>query len=831
MPRQCAAWRLTHPRRCFLILHLGLANAIGQAGWELDHRRNNESGGGSVTGTKKLDNKLRTLAEDLGENLRKTNKTFSKLGSNDGALKRVDVKRGLQKLSSETGNLFLSDREMKSFFSSLNRAAGGQGGNKSISMSDFRQFVRSGGSMLLEGSGGERYFSAQDGFTGADDVIDSDVQIALERCAEEFEDLGLSRKRKNKVRQWFEKNDHDGRGSVSSKAFSSFLKKSKLGGNLSKREKNCLVEGLSDGKGRVDYGTFIDAVVDQKSIGGGRGSSSAKVDAVLGKIQEAVNVFVKSSGGSYGMIFVRCDPSGSGLVTKDAFIGAFRGIGCFLSEDEVSCIGGRLKSRRDGMLDYNDLYQVLLQTTPRISAGYPMATPFNATLTSGATMTPWGGGGMTMMGSRQNGGISMQMSSPYRGDLGQTWPPPGGGVPSTPWSTPFNPNMTLGGSAAMGGGGAGGDYMLQDVALKLRNAMRQRVSQWGPSVSLHRQFEASDPDRRGYIGIKSFLSVLEQLGVQLVPVEVGIISRRFDRHGNDTIDYLDFCRFVSIDAREMEIVASKLAGKFAELRRRGVSATATFDVYDIGRTGFVTRRDFRECSRQLQLPITENQLEALMGRFAHQGDGDSVSWQEFITFVNASGVNLPLDEMEGPVLGDGYDGMDAWYEKVSSGGGEAADRAGGTPKRARGGLGDYRSMYRSLGAADRKGWNDDEDIDFAKTGANSSVLVDHSSTARGGSHMEDLRHSRELGREAVNYLDNHGVSTPKWIRSVLKVGRGKEGFDNNEEGDSDMEDDLNFGSRTASKKSARRSRRKARKGGSRSAARYNSDDDSDIDLW
>jgi len=68
--------------------------------------------------------------------------------------------------------------------------------------------------------------------------------------------------------------------------------------------------------------------------------------------------------------------------------------------------------------------------------------------------------------------------------------------------------------------------MLQDVALKLRNAMRQRVSQWGPSVSLHRQFEASDPDRKGFISLKNFLMVLEHLGVQLVPVEVGIINRR-----------------------------------------------------------------------------------------------------------------------------------------------------------------------------------------------------------------------------------------------------------------------------------------------------------------
>ncbi|GMI54922.1 hypothetical protein ScalyP_jg3574, partial [Parmales sp. scaly parma] len=211
---------------------------------------------------------------------------------------------------------------------------------------------------------------------------------------------------------------------------------------------------------------------------------------------------------------------------------------------------------------------------------------------------------------------------------------------------------SLGGSAALGGNGSRGDYLLQDVALKLRHAMRQRVSQWGPSVSVHRQFEAGDPDRRGYLGLRAFVDVLERLGVGLNPVEIGQVSRRFDRHGNDTVDYLDFCRFVSIDAREMELVASKLASKFGELRRRGVVASGTFEVYDLGRTGFVNRRDFREASRQLQLPVTENQLEALMGRFAHQGDGELVSWSEFVTdddglgFGSVRGKGKPYSRSE-----------------------------------------------------------------------------------------------------------------------------------------------------------------------------------------
>lgn len=212
-------------------------------------------------------------------------------------------------------------------------------------------------------------------------------------------------------------------------------------------------------------------------------------------------------------------------------------------------------------------------------------------------------------------------------------------------------------------------------------------------------------------------------------------------------------------------------------------------------------------------------------RFAHQGDSELVSWQEFITFVNASGVNLPNDIDERPVMGDGYDGMDVWkYEGDAKVG--HADRAGGSPKRGgRAGEDDYRDMYRSLRAHNR---DDDVDKGFsgAEFGRNTGLLIDHTSKSR--THTQDMERSREVGREAVNYLDNHGVTTPKWIRSVLKVGRGKEGFDNDDNDD----DDVDFGNKRISR-SPFRSKKKKKKSSSKKSgrkARYSggaSDSDSD----
>jgi len=400
----------------------GLAQAIGQASWERDH----SSKGGSVTGSIKLDKKVRTLAEDLKEVTKKMDKVLGKFSRDDGSMRRTDFKKGLDKLVRETEG-DLTDKETKMFFIALNRECGGDGGDRSINLGDFRHFVKSSGGMLLDRSGVYLGSKESDRFDD-DDVMDCDFQLAIDRCVEEFEDMDLSRKNKRKVRSWFENVDKAGKGTVTSKAFLSFLKKSKIGNNLSRREKDCLIKGLSgSGKGKVDYETFVERVVDGK-----RGDSGDYVsaDATLGKMQEAANVSVRSGGGTYAMIFARHDPSGSGVVTKDGLVGAFRSIGCYLADDEVNMVSKRLKSRGDGMLDYNDLYQVLLQTTPRVGGGVGYggtATPFSAI--AGGTTTPWGTAGRGALGMSL-GGTGGIGATPWKGgasELGQTWPPPGEG--------------------------------------------------------------------------------------------------------------------------------------------------------------------------------------------------------------------------------------------------------------------------------------------------------------------------------------------------------------------------------------------------------------------
>jgi hypothetical protein len=131
-------------------------------------------------------------------------------------------------------------------------------------------------------------------------------------------------------------------------------------------------------------------------------------------------------------------------------------------------------------------------------------------------------------------------------------------------------------------------------------------------------------------------------------------------------------------------------------------------------------------------------------------------------------------------------------------------------------------MYRSMGRKGGDYGRDDGWEGGAGDGGSGSMWIDHSSNNKDRTFTMDMKESRKVGREAVSYLDNHGVTTPKWIRSVLKVGQGKEGFD--EDGGDDSDDDFGFGkriSRSPLKGSGRRSsgRRRRRKG------RYDSDED------
>ncbi|CAM9543655.1 unnamed protein product, partial [Discosporangium mesarthrocarpum] len=154
---------------------------------------------------------------------------------------------------------------------------------------------------------------------------------------------------------------------------------------------------------------------------------------------------------------------------------------------------------------------------------------------------------------------------------------------------------------------------------------------------------------------------MQQLGVYLSGQETRHLRNLFDRYGDGAMDYMDFCQRVMFDQRGMEELANKLSSCFTELRRRGVDTRSAFDMYDLSKTGFITRRDFREAMRKLQMPVTEHQFQSLCSKFGQLGDPDAISYEDLFSFVHSTipslGTSSWIAGGRHGVDGDGFDGI------------------------------------------------------------------------------------------------------------------------------------------------------------------------------
>jgi len=197
----------------------------------------------------------------------------------------------------------------------------------------------------------------------------------------------------------------------------------------------------------------------------------------------------------------------------------------------------------------------------------------------------------------------------------------------------FNMNPTLSASVRDDFGIDVIDNMLDTIGSRVRNAVNDRIQQWGPNFSLLRHFQSSDVDHRGYLPKKEFQRVLSNLGAPLGPDELAHIVAKFDKYGDSMVDYGEFCRVMLVDGKEFDGIMRRLASKALELRKHGVNVKGTFEASDMHGVGFVHADDFKDACKQLQLPITEVQLQTVMEYFACVGDPDQISYDEFLAYL------------------------------------------------------------------------------------------------------------------------------------------------------------------------------------------------------
>ncbi|CAM9186272.1 unnamed protein product, partial [Ectocarpus fasciculatus] len=511
----------------------------------------------------------------------------------------------------------------------------------------------SGGSS--NGDEGGYYYGYDSGGSGEglfepppDPVMDA-ARLAMEAFAPSGE-------RQQRVRDYFRGKDRNASGKISERNFHRFLIRSGVENSLGGDGACGLIERMDPrATGYIRYNKFLDKVFDkpaapapapapaaeQPKKDGDKKAKGEETSPILHRIQEAILQSLSRNRPYHGM-FRLSDDTGSGLVTLDVFRHTLNMLGSRLTQDEAQMVADRLAARTDGLADYEELYRLLLKTPPP-----------QQHLCKRPALTPYAGGGVL------------------------SWPPP-----VVLPSTDFAAGMMSLGQPGGGGGADRGDPVLEEVASRVRQRVLEKTQLWGPSFSLSRQFEFHDPRNRGMVTKEDFSSVMEQLGVYLSGQETEHLKRLFDRYGDGAIDYGDFCQRIMFDRQGMEALAGKINTRFTELRRRGVDTRSAFDMYDLSKTGFVTRRDFREAMRKLQVPVTEHQLQSLCSRFGRLGDPDSVSYEDLFFFAQSAMPELSTTSGgRAAVDGSGYDGIrgagsgpilardnvkSRWYSRVAS---------------------------------------------------------------------------------------------------------------------------------------------------------------------
>jgi Ca2+-binding EF-hand superfamily protein len=161
------------------------------------------------------------------------------------------------------------------------------------------------------------------------------------------------------------------------------------------------------------------------------------------------------------------------------------------------------------------------------------------------------------------------------------------------------------------------ERILSILVDRIQSCIREKNAAWGSVFSLRKQFERFDKSLTGGIPSHRFLSVLDDIGVNLSSQEVQVISSLYARPEDfDKIDYESFCRdaidnygyngigtgLVPITSMSlsrtrasnninlstpMSATSLRTINRLQELTRSGVDVLKTFAAYDLRNTGTV----------------------------------------------------------------------------------------------------------------------------------------------------------------------------------------------------------------------------------------------------
>ena len=170
---------------------------------------------------------------------------------------------------------------------------------------------------------------------------------------------------------------------------------------------------------------------------------------------------------------------------------------------------------------------------------------------------------------------------------------------------------------------------LDDVEDKIRDAVHKIATSKSYSgdnqFNMRKAFASFDTNGDGAVSRKEFRVALKKMKITLTPHEHNALARRYDRSGSGNIDYEDFVQRVKYTSADLDTIAEKLRRRVLEQAKRGVSHWELFRKLDENGDGLVSKKEFRNCMKNMDLLLSEGETRALMRKFG--GGGKTIKYQ------------------------------------------------------------------------------------------------------------------------------------------------------------------------------------------------------------
>ena len=420
----------------------------------------------------------------------------------------------------------------------------------------------------------------------------------------------------------------------------------------------------------IDYEKLIKNLLFSVDDSAPRG----KVEVVLQRLQDAVNNSNVNGRPFLGLCSL-VDTRLSGRITKEELIHTIKMMGSTITFNEIELLCANIPelstSKGSDHIDYKELFYIVNQFTPRTGTGLWLDTTLgsnsrrlaNQTLPNYTQPSPYGG---------------INTPHVYPDVEAKSIATPGGLFIQTPYSNTLS--STQRNRTVLPIDNDKKNSLLTILCNNIAKGISDKTRVNGAPFSILRQFEVYDKDNNGLIPLKTFVRVIEDLGVLLTSADVSYISQILGRPEDDQVSYDAFMQVFNAIAHPTSNVShssvttnfpsyfnTRVLNRLKEIKEANSDRDLKdyFEIFDLNRIGVIDNRKFREVMVKLNLLQTEYQINKAIEDFASLNDKSLVVYDNFLTVLNdyCNSMDIGLGYLNNTksnsryVYGSGYDGL------------------------------------------------------------------------------------------------------------------------------------------------------------------------------